>query len=158
MGVENSTLVRLMIQRTGRCIYDLNSQVFLFSNLLILFFLTQNQLEPVLPTQCVVRIFHPVRSRRFVPSPCFIPSRYFPVRVLYLVRVLHPVRSSSPCFILTVQCSQKGRDVVYFQYSLHVNLIVQRFLGLIIKRMAVQIRSILCVDFNNAFESVFTRD
>ena len=51
-------------------------------------------------------------------------------------------------------CPQKGRDVVYFQSSLHDNLIVQRFLGLIIKSMAVQIRSILCVDFNNAFESV----
>ena len=46
MGVENSTLVRLVIQRTGRhtpppiisrSIYNFHSRVFLFSDLLILF-------------------------------------------------------------------------------------------------------------------------
>ena len=56
--------------------------------------------------------------------------------------------------IISGSQGKKGRDVVYFQYSLHDNLIVQRFLGLIIKSMAVQIGSILCEDFNNAFESV----
>ena len=38
-----------------------------------------------------------VKSRRFgiimTPSPCFIPSPYFPVRVLYLAHILYAVRS-----------------------------------------------------------------
>ena len=119
MGEENSILIRLMIREPGgtpppriyRSIYNLNSRVLLFSDLLILFFLTQNQLAPFLPKQSVFYTLSVVRSPRFIPSPCFIPSPYFPVRVLYLVRILYPVRSPqsavrSPCFILTENASK----------------------------------------------------
>ena len=116
MGEENSILVRLLTQRTTaggtpppriyRSIYNFNSRVLLFSDLLILFFLTQNQFARFLPKQSVVRILYPVRSPqsafytqsmfytqsvfsspRFIPNPYFIPSPQSVVR--------------SPCFTLT---------------------------------------------------------
>ena len=79
--------------RISRSNYNLNSCALLFSDFLILFYPTLNQLAPFLPTQFIVRILYPDHSPHCIPCPCFIPSPYFPVCNLYLVHILYPVCS-----------------------------------------------------------------
>ena len=64
--------------RTSRSIYNLNSSVVLFSDLLILFYLTQNELAQFLPTQSVARIKYLFRVL-YCPFPSF----------LFLLQLLH---------------------------------------------------------------------
>ena len=81
--------------RICRSIYNFNSRVLLFNDLLILFFLAYRTISTVFTQVVRSPYLYPVRSPRLIPSSCFIPSPYFPVRVLYLVRtcILYPVRS-----------------------------------------------------------------
>ena len=85
MSVENRILFRFRFGEPGGThppriswsFYDFNSCVVLFGDLLILFYLTQNQIAQFLPMQSVVHII-------LIPSPCFIPS---------LQSVAHSLRS-----------------------------------------------------------------
>ena len=112
----------IVVVVVDRSIYNFNSRVLLFRDLLILFFLTQNQLAPFLLKQSVVRILQPVRSLqssfytlsvfytqsasarpRFIPSPYFLPSPQSVVR--------------SPCFVLTAVNNRFLNDYLFSPFS-----------------------------------------